>query len=403
MSRRSVQLVICLVAVMLVSAVTETCASPARVEGLNLIEGRAAFTRDYVNTYQYPVAIARYSNLAWGHLGAHSTSGFHAYDRVMGLFQEMGEDGHYGVLGITLRQESLQDPVLGQVYLDGASYQQFDIIWGRDFEQASVGFRLDMARSSEEDEDSGDVNSPYASNIGVHENGYVNTWGIGGAVDYDLSEDAMLELGGEVRRYDFRDDENDVEDDGSVSFRIGGRVFYERAANKTLIPLATFTKTSVGAQGGAEIDDTVDDFLTGVACNHVVNGDDLLLYGAAFRYWSRERTEDATIVYDYNSLSAPILFVALEHRFRSWLVGRGGASHAMVSRDYGEEHSVVSVANRNYLFADFDFALGIGLEFRNFTIDATLNENYPFTGFWFVSGQETPDPLFGQVSFTYTY
>ena len=402
MHRMSV--VICVAAVALSLAVAEGYASPARVAGLNLTEGRAAFTRDYVNTYAFPVAINRYPNMLWAELG-HSGSGFYARERAMGLFHEIGDGGDYGVLGITLRQESLENDMWGlrQIGMDGVSYQQFDIMWGRDFERASVGFRFDLARSSAEDKGSGEIVAPYEEPIGIADRGYVNTWGVGGAVDYDLSEEAMLEVGGEVRQYTFRDDENEVEDDGSVSFKLAARVFYERSKSQTLVPLVSLSRTDIGSKGDAEVQDTVTDFMAGAACNHVVNHDDLLIYGAAFRVIDRERTQADVIEYDTKEWDLPILFLGLEHRFRDWLVGRGGASTAMANWSAGEEHSVESVANTNWLWADFDFALGIGLEFTNFTIDATLNQNYPFTGFWFVSGQSTPRDLFGQVSFTYTY
>jgi len=403
MSRKSLYLVIGLAAIMMVFTVTETYASPARVAGLNLTGDHAMFTRDYVNTYPYPVAIARYSNLAWAHLG-HSGSGMFARHRVMGLFHQIGEDGHYGVLGVTLRENSPQDPILQSMVpyessasdLMGVSHQQFDIIWGRDFEQASVGLRFDMARSSYEDEDSGDVWAPDED-----EYGWFNSWAIAGAVDYDLTEDAMLEIGGEVRQYTFQDDDMDVNDDGSMSFRVAARVFYERAANRTMIPLVTYRRTDLGLENSTLATYTLDDMLAGVACNHVVNGDDLLIYGAAFRYRALENTEDDEILDDLSRRDFPVLFCALEHRFRDWLVGRGGASQAMVSTSCGEDDP--DCGGTNWLESEFEFALGIGLEFTNFTIDATLNQNYPFTGFWFVSGQSTPRDLFGQVSFTYTY
>jgi hypothetical protein len=409
MSRKSLYLVICLAAIMMVFTVTETYASPARVAGLNLTGHRAMFTRDYVNTYPYPVAITRYTNMAWANLG-HSGSGMYARDRVMGLFHEMGEDGHYGVLGITLRECSPQDPILWSMVpegssaedLMGVSHQQFDIIWGRDFEQASFGLRFDMARSSCKDEDSGDVWAPCeVDEYGNYEYGWFNTWAIAGAVDYDLTEDAMLEVGGEVRQYTVQNDLDEITDDGSMSFRVSARVFYERAANKTMIPLVTYMRTDLGLENSVLETYTLDDMMLGAACNHVVNGDDLLIYGAAFRYRSWESTMDDVIEDDFTRRDFPVLFCALEHRFRDWLVGRGGASQAMVSNDFIEED--VDYPDWNWLWSDFDFALGIGLEFTNFTIDATLNQNYPFTGFWFVSGQSTPRDLFGQVSFTYTY
>lgn len=401
MSRKSMRLVICLAAIMLVFAVTDTYASPARVAGLNLTGHKAMFTRDYVNTYPYPVAITRYNNMLWANLGC-KEDGFYADHRVMGLFHEMGEDGHYGVLGITLRENSPQDPVLMSMGLMGASHQQFDVIWGRDFEQASLGLRFDMARSSYEDKETGDVVAPdeYPDPIGPVHDGWMNTWGIAGAVDYDLNEDAMLEIGAEVRQYTFQDDINGVSDDGAMSFRFAGRVFFERTENKTMVPLLTYQRTDLGAEGSMEVANTLDDLLAGVACNHVVNGDDLLIYGIAMRWRSWEHIEDEVVLDDYSRRDLPVLFCALEHRFRDWLVGRAGASQAMVSNDFAEEDE--DYPNQKWLWSDFDFALGIGMEFTNFTIDATLNQNYPFTGFWFVSGEQTED-LFGQVSFTYMY
>lgn len=392
MFRRSVFLVVCLAAVVLFVSATESNASPARVAGLNLMGPGSGFVRDYVNTYNYPVAINRYPNMMWAHLGQ-SRGGFEAGHRVMGMFHEIGEDGEYGIFGVTLREDSPVDPLL--MYLDyyGASHQQFDLMYGRDMEQVSFGLRFDMAYSSYEDVD-GNTTAPHGFPIGL--DGWVNTWAIGAGVDVDINEDAMLEVGGEFRKYTFKSDEaSEIEDDGSISFRANARVFWERAENKTLIPMVSFNRTQIGEEDAYK--DTWTDFIAGAACNHVVNGDDLLIYGAAFRLESR-KIENGVVYTDESGRSVPVLFMGLEHRFRDWLVGRGGASQAMVT----DKDKTDEAGDEKDTYSDFNFALGIGMEFSNFTIDATLNQNYPFTGFWFVSGEETDD-LFGMVSFTYTY
>jgi len=399
MSRRSVFLVVVLAAVMVAGAATESNASPARVAGLNLTGPSAGFVRDYVNTYYYPVAVNRYPNMLWANLGE-QTSGFYAAHRTMGMFHEVGEDGEYGILGVTLREDSPMDPVLQHLGYLGASNQQFDIMYGRDMEQASFGLRFDMARSSFENED-GDTRSPDEFFIGGE--GWWNTWGIGAAVDVDLNEDAMLEVGGEIRKYTFKDETEEVSDDGSMSLRLNGRIFWERSENKTMVPLVSLNRTQLGWENGTSMTDTWTDFFGGVACNQTVNSDDLLIYGAALRFQSR-KVENDEVLLDRTSRTVPVLFMAAEHRFRDWLVGRGGASQAMTSSkvDDFDEDTYPYLKKGKALASDFSFALGLAMEFSNFTIDATLNQNYPFTGFWFVSGEAT-DNLFGMVSFTYTY
>lgn len=393
MFRRSVLLVVCLAAVMLFVSAADSYASPARLAGLNLTGHRAGFVRDYTNTYIYPVAINRYPNMMWANLGE-SGGGFQAEHRVMGMFHELGEDGMHGILGVTLREDSPTDPILQYMDLLGASHQQFDLMYGRDMEQASFGLRFDMARSSYEDMD-GNTIAPDEFAIGL--DGYVNTWGIGAGVDVDINEDAMLEVAGEIRKYTFKDETAEFEDDGSISMRADARIFYERAENKTMIPLVSFWRTQIGEEDPA-LKRTWTDFFGGVAYNHVVNGDDLMVYGAAVRVQSMKVENEVTEL-DETGRAVPVLFMSLEHRFRDWLVGRGGASQAMVTdKDKSDE-----AGDQTWTYSDFDFSLGVAMEFSNFTIDCTLNQNYPFTGFWFVSGQETPSDLFGMISFTYTY
>jgi hypothetical protein len=396
MFRKSAFLVVCLAAVMLFISATESYASPARLGGLNMTGHRAGFVRDYTNTYMYPVAINRYPNMVWVHMGHSSPyeDRFEANHRVMGMFHEIGEDGQYGILGITLREDSPTDPILQYMELMGASHQQFDFMYGRDMEQASFGLRFDLARSSYENAE-GNTRAPDEYDIGL--DGHVNTWGIGAGVDVDINEDAMLEVGAEVRKYSFKDEGvlETVEDDGSMSFRANARVFWERSETRTMIPQVAISQNKIGEEDG--LTNTWTDFYAGAACNHMVNGDDLLVYGAAFRMQTM-KVENGTVVQDDTRRSVPVLFIALEHRFRDWLVGRGGASQAMVSdKDKSDD-----AGDETELYSDFDFALGIAMEFSNFTIDATLNQNYPFTGFWFVSGEETHD-LFGMMSFTYTF
>lgn len=398
MSRNSVLLVTCLAAALMFTALSGAQASPARVAGLNLSGPGTGFVRDYVNTYPYPVAITRYPDLMWAHLGGR-TGGFEADHRIMGMFKQLGEDGAYGALGITLRQNSPMDPLLQYMNNMGASDQQFDVIYGKDLERMSFGLRFDLAHSSYEDS-SGTRLSPDELIVGL--GGYVNTWGLGAAFDADLGDNSMLEVGGELRFYTFEDEFIEINDDGSVSFRLNARIFYDWAQDKTLIPLLSYNRTKVGEEdvaAGTTTTDKLDDLLLGMAVNQVVNRDDLIIYGFAFRMMSREVSNDA-VLRDVSDTHLPTLFMAAEHRFKDWLVGRGGASQAMVWRSYGDDDP--DYPDESMMESEFNFSLGLGLEWANFTIDTTLNQNFPFNGPHFISGRPT-DELFGQVSFTYTY
>jgi hypothetical protein len=49
----------------------------------------------------------------------------------------------------------------------------------------------------------------------------------------------------------------------------------------------------------------------------------------------------------------------------------------------------------------FTFSMGVGFKWNDVEIDATVNEDYPFTGMYWLSGvSEAP---FGKISITYYY
>ena len=52
-------------------------------------------------------------------------------------------------------------------------------------------------------------------------------------------------------------------------------------------------------------------------------------------------------------------------------------------------------------FSDFAFSLGTGIKFNNFDVDMTLNQSFPLSGGWVLSGD--PATPFTRVSGTYHF
>ena len=101
---------------------------------------------------------------------------------------------------------------------------------------------------------------------------------------------------------------------------------------------------------------------------------------------------------NYNDVSVtwlPTLFGSLEWDIKSWLTGRVGCQQAMRMEKSGDNLDVNS--------ADFLYGLGVGVHFNNFDVDATLNQNFPFTGGYFISGESTAGSMFGRVTADYHF
>jgi hypothetical protein len=99
----------------------------------------------------------------------------------------------------------------------------------------------------------------------------------------------------------------------------------------------------------------------------------------------------------------PLVFAAIETDATRWLKVRVGANRSLVSDEtknttFGAPSTTVTTKERT---SSFNFSLGTGIRWNNLDIDMTLNEKFPLSGGYILSGdRSTP---FTRASATYHY
>jgi hypothetical protein len=356
-------------------------ASDARVEGLG-IDG--IYVDDYEGYRLFPTVFARAGNLVAASLG---TSGTNERDNSFGVIGS-GARGKYGAFGIFLRGRSpfLDDLSAFDDGLDGPdatiTSQQYDLGWAKQFDRLAIGVRFEQARSRAEIGD--DVVTPAAPA------GTWNTTAVHAGVKIDTRKTDFIEVGAEFRSLSFRNtlEDPDVEDDADLSMRLSARYWAALNDRVDFVPAFNYSKIDLTREGD-EDDRTFTRLHAGGAFIFDVNQDNMLTLGAALNR-QENNADDVTVTL------MPTLFGALEWDIKSWLTGRVGAQQSMSLLEDGDDDELLD--------SDFQYGLGVGLHFNNFDLDATLNQDFPFTGGYFLSGQETSGgPLFGRITGVYFF
>ncbi|MFH0778340.1 MAG: hypothetical protein V2A71_06875 [Candidatus Eisenbacteria bacterium] len=416
--------------------------SGARLDGLGVIPD---FIEDPANIFTYPVSITRYPAVITGEIGdiRYGDLGGRGFGMTMGL----GEDNAYGILGVTLKECTS----FGPFTFSGGDNTQFDLTWGMNFGQAAFGVRFD--RSSSELSEVVDEFSLTLSPLVLWylmETPSINSWntmGLAFSGGFQVKENDMVEATFEYRTVDAMveviDTSSDpdytwkLEDKGNPSFSFNGRGSFAIAENMTLVPMLGYSKYDASWEvTGSDPDEeeaadfTISGLRAGIGCR--VDFGSFFMFGLGYSQWKAEydyTTEDPTpdpdIVetYTLTSTSMPFLFGCMEAPVRDWLTLRFGARKNLVNEKFEVENIAgdkLEVETKNGLIPEdffwgtmdegrpvrafdepFMFSMGLGFKFGGFEIDATLNEDYPFTGMYWLSGED--EIPFGKISVTYHY
>jgi len=426
---------IILFSVLLLMTPALALASTARLEGLGVMPD---FIEDYANIFSYPASICRYPAVVVGELGYESGWG-KGFGATMGL----GQDNAYGVFGIMLRENSAFAPVPGIWSNDGS---QFDLLWGMNFEKVSFGVRFDNSSSELKWTDEAGDGMSYSPMFffygpGVLLPNYFNTMGIGVSATMDVREADKVEATFEYRTLDFAMEaigaDYKVEDKGEPSFGFWGRGFFALNENITLVPMVGYNKYDTSFEitsAVADEEDASDETLTNMKAGLGMRVDvgSFFMLGVGFSQWKMEIDNSyaeaapvGTLVetFEFTGTSLPFLFGTFEADLRDWLTIRFGARKNLISEEatmewvdgesikFETKNGSLNSDVRDYLYSEgvyvpyfeepFMFSMGLGFKWNDIEIDATLNEDYPFTGMYWLSGDsETP---FGKISVTYYY
>src|SRR5258705_2496538 len=426
----------------------ESQASLSRVEGMGLaVPTLSQFTDDYVNIYYYPASVVRQNNLVLAELGNNpsglSDVGVFAPSTVTSTeqsFTVIRNFPRFGAIAFQMKQNA-QNSIITSGNLNN---EQLDAIWGKGFEQIDFARLLEITNSSAEETASpgaalvrskGVDNlagvDPYpfgavAANQILSSGTELNSFGIPPAITLHMSNDNRFEGAVTYRKYSLDrsstagpDPTEHWQDDGSASYVVAARAFVNQGDRHVWVPAAWYVNDDLGWTvdnfGGAagvvrSAEETYRQYGVGISDNMRVNDNNLLLWGVSVAQAKHHFTrKDAFIVateqqeFTQKTTAIPLVFAAIETDATRWLKVRIGASRAMVSdrvedTTFGTPSTTVTTKTRT---SDFNFSLGTGIRWNNLDVDMTLNETFPLSGGYVLSGdRSTP---FTRVSATYHY
>lgn len=448
MFQRKLIVILGLVALVALSAGVSQ-ASLSRVEGMNLaVPALSQFTDDYVNIYYYPTSVVRQNNLVLAEVGRNPNSdgdlfGGTPLDQTFTVVRNFPR---FGAIAFQMKQRALNSSA---TVANNLNNEQLDIIWGRAFTKVDFAVRLDITNSKAEVSAATGGATPVVTKIlqegldfgatipfgaygpdnivgtGVE----VNTWGLTPALTIHMQNDDRVEGAVTYRRYTMnRTDQTGAaaattfEDAGNASYAVIARGVFNRGEGKHVwYPAFWYVNDDLGydvknsglTPTNAGVDETYKTYGVGISDNMKVNDNNLLIWGVAA--WQTKHQYDRTDANTGGSVfslkseevkvtQAPVVFAALETDATKWLKVRMGASRALMNtRSKATDFETPNAATTDFKTrtSDFTFNLGTGIRWNNLDVDMTLNQKFPLTGGYILSGdQSTP---FTRVSATYHF
>lgn len=412
-------------------------ASLSRLEGMGLSDAALRqFTDDYANIYYFPTSVVRQNNLVLAEVG-NNPSGL--VDPVQFLDQSLTlikSFPNFGSIAYQMKQTALNSN-----FPSNLTHEQIDLIWGKGLANLDVAVRLDMTNSSYEQDDNSPahfemrgsgafIGTPYpfgavAPDLIAATGTELNTWGVTPALAFHLKDDDRIETAITFRDYSLDRSASvggvagpEWKTEGGMSYTIAARAFLHSGDRATWIPAVWYVNDDLSYEvnnvfaGPRAVDESYKSLGLGISHNMRVNDNNLLIFGARVSQFksSFERTDNntgglagETRTQEFTGMLAPEFFASLETDATNWLKIRLGATKARITtKDEFTDFAATPFSNTiKETTSEFQFALGTGIRFNNLDIDMTLNESFPLSGGWILSGD--PATPFTRVSGTYHF
>ncbi len=422
MFQRKLIVVLSAVALLAVTAGVSQ-ASWSRVEGMGLsVPAMSQFTDDYSNMFAYPTSVVRQNNVVWAELGNNPTGDVNSVATDDQAFTLVRNFPRLGNIAFQMKQSALNATVAS----NNLNNEQLDMIWGN-------AVRLDITNSSFEYADNSPAGykarginfsfDPYPFGGAFFQDAIVNfpgtveinTYGITPSIAIHMDNDDRFEAAATYRRYTLDRTESPApgeswQDGGNASYSLLARAILHRGGTHTWYPAAWYVNDDLSWEvSGVTLtprsaDETYKQFGVGISDNMRVNTDNLLLWGVMFSQNKHDAVASgATKTLEEKTTLLPMVFAAIETQATSWLTVRIGASRSMVSANnkFSDFAAPTFTQSDKERTSDFAFSLGTGIKWNNLDVDMTLNEKFPLSGGYILSGdQATP---FTRVSATYHY
>jgi hypothetical protein len=413
-------------------------ASWSRVEGMGLTSPYLwQFTDDYANIYYYPTSVVRQNNLVLAELGSNVDGNTNEVDsEVDQSLTVIKNFPRFGSIAYQMKQNALNSS-----FPNSLTHEQIDLIWGTALSKMDIAVRFDMTNSKfEHSENIGGVaaNWEAAGSGAVPADPYpfgalflpgliqvmeLNTFGVTPAIAFHMQNDNRVEAAVTFRQYSLDRNRTDAgvageswKDDGGLSYAVKLRGILG-GGDGTWYPAfwwvnddLSWEVTGIPGLTARSADEKYTNIGAGISRNMRVNDNNLLIFGVAA--WQQkidyERTDNNDAVLDgsisdaeLKNTMAPLFFASLETEATSWLKVRLGGTHSMVQTRTELSAFNSDTATDKEKTSDFTFNIGAGLKWNNLDIDVTVNEAFPLSGGWVLSGdEETP---FTRASATYHF
>jgi len=318
--------------------------------------GGGIFVKDQSTVFLFPGTIHQYPDLVVAEMRARGadavyTLGIHMDygDMISGLY--INQPINSFVLSYGFSTPTAFDLNNAFVYMLGLELGGFD-----------AGFGLIGASSSFENNATDPKTEETASYVGI----------LAGASNDDMDIGLLFELPSiEVKP-------GDAEYSG-FALQANGRYNLMRRNGYNIFPVASF------GFGTTEIKDFEEygffSAALGVGVEKQIDEDNLFIVGIEVSQMSVTTTPDGGDEEVESVLTLPGIYVGVESRISSWLIGRIGATH--VNQQVTDE---VDGDGTTITGSEFALALGLGMEFSNFLIDFNFNETTLFDGIYIFGG-----------------
>ncbi len=433
-----------LVAALVTLVPAAASASDARVQSLGL---QGDYIQDYTNVYAYPSSIVRYQNLVYGNLGNKDVAGGDLPDfqdnagsnpldqsgRAMGAYLNTWK-WLPGTWGIQINENrNAISQAYGPSWFDRNRNEGITLLWGGKLGGGSIGFAIDKASSSVTD--GNDTVSPYTwspatlaisgsnarqvmnainASLGSEDR---NSWGAAGGVSFnwdafgrEQTGDIAVHYRNNTLKVEDAAAKQLLEDNGNTDFSINARVQMAVSDNSYITPVFNYYTMDRGSKftdgvtpaNNTEFDNSVKGLQLGIAESWVMRESDLLVLGVSLNHENVDYKDPGvfgdpfTVTYN----TTPSVFGALEVHPASWFHVRMGAGKPVWSKL--EFENKTTAQKTTVKDSPLQYALGAGFRLGNrLDLDATLNQDFAFTGAWFASGNsEVP---FSNLSMTYRF
>ncbi|MGE5175258.1 MAG: hypothetical protein ACM3JJ_02690 [Hyphomicrobiales bacterium] len=435
MFQRKLIVVLGAVALLAMTAGTSQ-ASLSRVEGMGLSTPYTSqFTDDYANIFYYPTSVVRQNNLVLAELGNDPNGNVNSASALDKSYTVIRNFPRFGAIAFQMKQSALNATTASS----NLNNEQLDMIWGKAFTNLDFAVRLDITNSYFEFSDNAPSSysargedfsfDPYPFGANFFDNVItstgveINTWGISPAIALHLKNDDRIEGVATYRRYTLDRTETPAggetwKDGGNASYMVAARGILHRGDTHTWYPAAWYVNDDLSWEvtgvtpTARSADETYKNYGAGISDNMRVNDNNLLLWGVVVSQSKHayDRTDNndavasgATKSITQKTTAIPMVFAAIETDATKWLKLRIGASRGHMM--YKEEGSDFAAPTNTYTvkerFSDFNMNLGAGIRWNNLDVDMVINDQFPLTGGWALSGNERAP--FNRVSATYHF